>query len=64
MQEEITDPFTDSLRYGVENFLNDKNAKWLKDRCPFKIPVTSEPCYTAANPFYVKPIVRQSITKI
>lgn len=63
MQEEITDPFTDSIRYGVETFLNDKNAKWLKDRCPFKIPVASEPCDTAANPLYVKPISVADLSK-
>lgn len=63
MQEEITDPFTDSIRYGVETFLNDKNAKWLKDRCPFKMPVTSEPCDIVANPLYIKPISVADLSK-
>lgn len=44
VRKKITDPFTDSTKYGVETFLNDKKAKWLTDRCPFKTPVTLKSC--------------------
>lgn len=53
MQEEITDPYTDSIRYGIETFLNDKNAKWLKDRHPFKTPFVSKLCENSESPLTV-----------
>lgn len=54
MQEEVTDPFTDSLRYALQ--CTDYDSLFLKNRPPFniKVPESYTSFDSVANPLEVK----------